>query len=369
LNPFKCQAFDLHDVLPDGEHFGHEHHVIKIEMLLDPKAAQFVHHLVLLMCDTESAEAANFTNNMVIDDCISMPPQCQEILWGWAPGVDNLEFPPDIGMSIRDSTHFLMIQMHYYNPSQVKGVTDSSGLRLTWSDSLRPLESGVMTLFGPATPNQGLTSIPKGKKNYSIQMVIPESCTATWREPITITSAMHHLHHYGVKQTITVTRDGEYVGLVRDEPVFGYYQQSFMETNFTIMPGDRITMECFWDTTTATDDIPVSERTDHDMCFALMQYYPRQPMEFFMYSFDNTLCIPQVGVVEEGEEVPAFQAVDVSEMKTNIPAAPQCVPIKSTATPPTEDYVDGETAGSAGKSVLLPLLVSFAMACSVLIAR
>lgn len=71
-------------------------------------------------------------------------------------------------------------------------------------------------------------------------------------------------------------------------------------------------------------------------------------MEFFMYMYDNTLCIPQAGALHHGGELPAFQQVDVSEEKAATLEAPVCVKrggdVPVGEVPADEVYTSGTTS-------------------------
>lgn len=41
---------------------------------------------------------------------------------------------------------FLMVEIHYNNIRSVAGIRDSSGLRITYTDRLRPFDAGIIEL-------------------------------------------------------------------------------------------------------------------------------------------------------------------------------------------------------------------------------
>ena len=62
---------------------------------------------------------------------------------GWALGADGNIFLEDVGIAIGEGNRWLVMQMHYYNPTMIKDVYDSSGLRLYMTKDLCPIDGGI----------------------------------------------------------------------------------------------------------------------------------------------------------------------------------------------------------------------------------
>ena len=63
---------------------------------------------------------------------------------GWSVGAEAGGFPEDVGIPIGEGNRWLVMQMHYYNPTMIKDVYDSNGLRLFITKDLRPIGGGIM---------------------------------------------------------------------------------------------------------------------------------------------------------------------------------------------------------------------------------
>ena len=74
--------------------------------------------MILYGCDAEIGSSDEREHLKVIDDCVSMPEGCLEMKWPWAVGVDATVFPDNVGLPIGGANNrFLVLQMHYYNPT------------------------------------------------------------------------------------------------------------------------------------------------------------------------------------------------------------------------------------------------------------
>ena len=87
-----------------------------------------------------------------------------------------MALPDDVGFLLgNDSGRFvsLSVQAHYNNPDEVEGLIDNSGVRVYYTEELRPIDMGVIQLGDPFVLLDG-TAVPDGKSSYSFQC--PSSC-------------------------------------------------------------------------------------------------------------------------------------------------------------------------------------------------
>ncbi len=126
----------------------------------------------------DAVEAAAEANS---SDVPAMPSNCGQIdyvsMYGWAPKIDGTELPAEAGFRFGNNTGgfaSVAVSTHYNNPNEDAGVVDNSGVRVYYTEELRPHDMGTMIL---GDPNLGLfgTPIPDGK--MSISFGCPGSCT------------------------------------------------------------------------------------------------------------------------------------------------------------------------------------------------
>jgi hypothetical protein len=161
-------------------------HVTRFSAVLNPQSKQYVHHMILYACDDEEP-SIQMDHMKVMPECTSMPEGCLEMKWPWAVGGRDTQFPDNVGLPIGGSSRFLMLQMHYYNPSLDEGIVDNSGVMIHYTTDLKEEEAGVMQIVGATSMWQRKEPLPTGQKRVSISFATPSECTQkAWTEPLNI---------------------------------------------------------------------------------------------------------------------------------------------------------------------------------------
>jgi len=307
-NAYICSYFDMLELIPSDVTAGEVVHVTKMEALLNPESAKYVHHMILYSCDAEALGGSEQHHDLILE-CESMPPGCQNMKWPWAVGSEPIVLPPHVGIPFGEQgQRFLVLQTHYYNPTLDTGIVDSSGVRVFYTTDLREQEAGVITL-NSGTGNFQRPPIPVGMADYPLSptFVYPSACTQnTWQEPLNILGVGHHMHLSGKRMEIAVERDGSYLGLLRNEHHYDFNHQSAEEPLIQrLYPGDQLTLQCWYDTTGRSEETSFGDLTQNEMCFAVMLYYPRQTVQDFGYLplfFDPAQCLEPASDPPAGSE-------------------------------------------------------------------
>ena len=86
------------------------------------------------------------------------------------------------------------MQHHWNNPQKKAGMTDASGMKLYYTETLRN-NSASWLFWGPL----GL-ALPVGARNYVTGGSCPASCTSgsDFPETMTIVEVGAHMHYYGI---------------------------------------------------------------------------------------------------------------------------------------------------------------------------
>ncbi|NXP76152.1 MOXD1 protein, partial [Ramphastos sulfuratus] len=124
-----------------------KHHVTKVEPLIQKGHENLVHHILLYQCSS----SLNGSLLGAGHECYhpNMPDAfltCETVLFAWAIGGQGFTYPPHVGLSIGTAAdpQFVLMEVHYDNPSYAEGLTDSSGLRLIYTPVLRQYDAGVI---------------------------------------------------------------------------------------------------------------------------------------------------------------------------------------------------------------------------------
>ncbi|KAJ3273804.1 hypothetical protein HDV01_003931 [Terramyces sp. JEL0728] len=271
---------DMKQLIPD------KRHIIKEGSSINHP---FVHHIVGYFCDTPPPE---FTTNKYYcniyrpdgNDTITFNNTCALLKLAWAKGgVDRL-YPLDVGKPIgsdTDYTRHLMLEIHYNNPNQVSGQIDpGSGFNLTVTSKLRPQEVGMIT----SGVDQDFIMLPPG----STPSVVGEcgtKCTTTFPSSgLTVLSSLNHMHKHGKSLTVQHIRNGQELQRLPSIANFDFNYQSytFVSTNQSkILPGDRIRVNCTFNTLSDTAPVVGGYASSNEMCYSFIEYYPA--MDYFTF--------------------------------------------------------------------------------------
>jgi hypothetical protein len=101
------------------------------------------------------------------------------------------------------------INTHYDNPTNDKGVTDDSGMRLWFKKKARKFDLGVMQLGDGRVRDSG-RKLPTGFSE--VQFECPSSCTAKLPEPVTMLASQLHMHSHGIRIMTEQFRNGTLLG-------------------------------------------------------------------------------------------------------------------------------------------------------------
>ncbi|KAJ3212464.1 hypothetical protein HDU82_001315 [Entophlyctis luteolus] len=195
-----------------------KYHIVQYEAIIvnpDLKENSLVHHIVLYGC---SQEPASFND---IFACASMDTACSKFSLAWAPGAGLTIYPPNAGFAIvrflqffaltvrmkglgTNAIQYFALQIHYNNQNALSGVVDSSGLRLYYTDHLRPNDIGILTI-GTETINS-----PGSSLSYTATEpnVCPSSCTKKFPGQLNIISNAFHMHTLGYNISTRIIRNG-----------------------------------------------------------------------------------------------------------------------------------------------------------------
>ena len=285
---------------------------------------------------------------------------CQTSKWPWAVGGEDLVLPEDVGVPIGNGARWYALQVHYYNPSLVAKVSDSSGVRVTLAPSLRTHDAETFGVVGGASPMQR-EPLPPGQAEVSIpSAVVPAQCTSQWNaDEITVLGVMHHAHLVGKKLAIHVNRNGEYIGEMRREKVYDFNHQSLEGSSIKkLKKGDELTLTCSYDTSSRTEPTAFGDFTQDEMCLAYFLHYPAQASRrsiFLRAQGENriSLCNDPAQSTDSFELVQNPMQLLASAVQSTAPVLtpPACQPRGDLSSPAARDVLASMGVDVSGFSV------------------
>jgi hypothetical protein len=199
-------------------------------------------------------------------------------LYAWGVGGNSLILPPEAGYLIgakNDSSviQYLLLEIHYNHPSASSGRVDSSGVIFHFTEHLRPNHAGSLVLGNIGNDE---APIPANTANYRVQADCPSTCTNLWPHPITVFGDFLHMHQLGSMIWSTQHRDNQTVsGDINRIEYWDFQFQDYTPINRVIEPGDRLNLNCIYDTTLKSNETRFGINSDDEMCLEFMAYYPR----------------------------------------------------------------------------------------------
>ncbi|XP_055923857.1 MOXD1 homolog 2 [Eupeodes corollae] len=275
-----CKMFKLEDI-------NRKHHLIRYEPILDSSASiQYLQHVTLHECQGSHSDLELMAREQG-RQCLGardMPLACNAIVASWARGSEGFSFPEEAGYPIdsRQAKYFLM-ETHYSNLQpdfsqlQTKQMADNSGLKIYFTNVLRPNDAGVLSIG--MDPNWRHI-IPPGQKHVVSDGQCIENCTSYAFPPqgINIFAVMMRTHQIGRQIKLRQIRKTEELKpIVQDNNIDPDYQDFRRLTNSVrSLPGDRLIVECIYDSSTRKAITLGGLTMKEESCTVLTLYYPRQ---------------------------------------------------------------------------------------------
>ncbi|XP_052390510.1 DBH-like monooxygenase protein 2 homolog isoform X1 [Carassius gibelio] len=305
VNPPNSSSFDITMVnftVPDNQThyhckivraptFDRKQHIYRIEPVITNP--DLVHHLLLYRCPpsvTEPFEAKCYTG---VDG------ECMETVAVWGVGGGDFEFPEVAGLPIGGNVgDFLYrLEVHYNNPNKSAGRVDNSGLRFYYTSELRQHDAAVLMTGLAVTPGYAIPPKAKSFLTYGLcdTAYIPEVLQTP--HDLQVFSAMLHTHLAGRKVRVGHFRGGKQIDfLAVDENYdFEYQEVTNLGKTKTVKLGDKLLVECTYNTENRSALTWGGLSTSNEMCLAFLFYYPAMNLSSCVSFPDEDTLISEMG--------------------------------------------------------------------------
>ena len=173
-----------------------------------------------------------------------------EMLYGWAPGGDDMWFHEDVGMQVPGNSVF-QLEMHYNNRTG-RPSPDASGVELCVTPN-RPKHIAGLSWLG--------TDAIAGTRAVG-------TCTHSSRDKIRLIASQPHMHTKGTHMKVELARAGGAKEVIHDKPFDFNFQRAYIH-NIDIMPGDKLTTTC-----TYSAPSTFGKGTNDEMCYFFSIHWP-----------------------------------------------------------------------------------------------
>ncbi|XP_073788581.1 DBH-like monooxygenase protein 2 homolog isoform X1 [Danio rerio] len=249
--------------------FDSKQHIYRIEPVITNY--DLVHHLLLYRCPPTVTEPLEL-------ECYTKTERCMETIAVWGVGGGDFEFPEVAGLPIGGNVgdFFYRLEVHYNNVNKTAGRVDSSGLRFYYTSKLRQHDAGILMTGLAVIPSYAIP--PKAKSFLTYGM-----CDTTYipkvletANDLQVFSVMMHTHLAGRKVRVGHFREGKQIDLlaVDENYNFEFQQVTNLGKTKTVKLGDKLLVECTYNTENRNTLTQGGLSTSDEMCLAFLFYYP-----------------------------------------------------------------------------------------------
>ncbi|XP_076382479.1 DBH like monooxygenase olf413 [Megalopta genalis] len=258
-----------------------KHHVVKYEPVIQPGSHHFLHHMTLYECrgDPAELESAAETSGSLCYQPSSQPSfQCTTIAAIWSLGSEGFNYPLEAGYPLdpHEGPRYYMLETHYTNPELEVDISDSSGLRLHYTDRLRTHDAGILSVG--IDPNWRHT-IPPGQPEVVSEGHCISDCTGQTipNNGINIFAVVMHTHQLGRKVRLRQIRSGEELPPIASDTNYDptYQEYRKLQKPVRVYPGDHLITECTYSTESRKAITLGGLTMRHETCLVSTLYYPR----------------------------------------------------------------------------------------------
>ncbi|XP_069506524.1 putative DBH-like monooxygenase protein 2 isoform X2 [Ambystoma mexicanum] len=253
-----------------------KNHIYKFEANIQGGNEDLVHHILVYSCPNSTninfSPGECYTGNSPFYSCF-------QVLVGWAVGGGPFTLPSNAGISLGTSIdpRYIRLEIHYNNPGMQSGRMDSSGIRIYYTPVVRQHDVGVLTT-GLETMKYFIPPHAESFKVYSVcNTSLFNQVDGQVVQDMQVFASILHTHLTGRAVQVVQYRNEEQIGFLGRDMAYDFNLQ---ETRYlpSIMPikmGDRLQVECTYNTTTRTSITYSGLSTMEEMCLGFLYYYPR----------------------------------------------------------------------------------------------
>ncbi|XP_045624015.2 dopamine beta-hydroxylase [Procambarus clarkii] len=279
--------------LPDAFH--EKHHILEFGPVIEKGNEDVVHHMEVFHCEyPPDVIVPRYQGPCHVADRAPEIDTCKRVMAAWAMGASSFVYPPDAGMPIGgpDFNPYVMLEVHYNNPSLISGRVDSSGIALHYTNHLRQYDAGIMEL---GLEYSSKMAIPPAMNTFTLSGYCVPECTALGlpEEGIYIFGSQLHTHLTGLRVwTKHLREEEELPELNRDDHYSTHFQEiRRLPSPVHVLPGDALITTCEF-STTSRDNVTVGGFAISDeMCVNYVHYYPKVELEVCKSSVDSATLI------------------------------------------------------------------------------
>lgn len=207
---------------------------------------------------------------------------CTANIFVYGKGGKRLIFPEHVGFPIAEKPQdeYYVVEVHYDNPKLTKDIHYHTGIRVFYTENLRPKDAGF--LYVGHEVDASITIAPDAP-NWKVTGHCAGSCTQEKfpENGVNFFNVLLHAHLASRKMKLRHFRDGEELPWIAYDNSydFNFQQTRPLRKEINVRKGDHLTVECRYDTTWKKPLTAVTGGLSSysEMCEAWVFYWPRMP--------------------------------------------------------------------------------------------
>jgi hypothetical protein len=216
---------------------------------------ELVHHWIVYL-DQNGSQPDGFA-----EKCSGLHDTSPTMVAGWAPGSDNNDLPPDVGMFLSPPNKKILLEMHFYHDGSSAPLPTTSGVKVCTANKPRT-HTATISMLG----SEAISIEPKSEGSAE------GVCTPQYDGEIHILRSWPHMHELGTGMRTDIWFADGRTQTLGPWP-FDFNNQVSYPTPVTIRPGDVLTTRC--DYFNPRDNVVnTGTSTDSEMCFNFVTAYP-----------------------------------------------------------------------------------------------
>lgn len=273
------------------EEFESKNHIIQYSAAIQEGNEAVVHHMEVFHCEVDAkAKLPSWNGPCASPSKPAILEPCKRVLAAWAMGALPFTYPEEAGLPIGGPkfSRYVMLEVHYNNPELKAGLIDSSGIKLTYTRTLRENDAGVMELGLEYTDKM---AIPPHQPDFTLTGYCVAECTRAGLPPagIVIFGSQLHTHLTGITvYTKHIRESSELPEMNRDNHYSTHFQEiRRLKRNVHVLPGDALLTTCHYSTSERENITLGGYAISEEMCVNYVHYYPKMNLEVCKSSIDS----------------------------------------------------------------------------------
>jgi len=266
------------------------YHLIRQNTIVYNLAPASYHHYLMFGCP--GGLPSEYDDPNYYQDCPVIPhPRCIQFFSGWAIGQKDywLEHGYPVGDQGREGAAVaFLFQSHIDNPTEQRIEEPGWGASLIITSTLTPIESGAFGMYGGVP----LGGMPAGVESYTTRSECSSRMmSSVFPQTIYISTVTPHAHGLASGMKSQILRGRKWPRDSEWEEVGPLFEQTHWDGNwqgfrfmlhpqsegrgFEVQPGDRLRIQCRYNTMNRTNPIRNGEGYEDEMCIHYITYWPR----------------------------------------------------------------------------------------------